>query len=317
MAEEFNFFTTASDVVKTFPEEAKGRTAVVTGGNSGIGCETVRALAEAGTANVVLCARNVEAGRRVADEVNSSVKAEVVKVVELDLADLESVKLAAATIKKAHSGIDYLVLNAGVMACPLMRTKQGLEMQFGTNHVGHFLFAKLLLGPVVAAGTEKSPSRIVVVSSIAHMLGSIRLDDLNYEKRWYEAWSAYGQSKLANVLFARQLAKRLREDGQHTVVYCLHPGSISTGLQKYSLFSRLFQGVFLRLPFRGWFAFSTKTLPEGASTTLAACLAPHERWPSGSYLADCQVGKTSSAGDDEDMMEKLWDATETLVKPFT
>lgn len=287
---------------------------MVTGGNSGIGEETVRALALAGCANVLLCARNLEAAGAVAAEVNATVKADVVRVVELDLADLDSVRSAAAEIKKHHSGIDFLVLNAGVMACPLMRTKQGFEMQFGTNHVGHFLFAKLLLGNVVAAGTESHPSRVVVVSSIAHAMGRIRLEDLNYEHRYYEAWSAYGQSKLANILFARQLAKRLEAEGRRNVlVYCLHPGSIMTGLQKYSLFSRVFQGLFGKLSFlRGRFAYSTKTIPEGAATTMVALLV--DGIESGSYLSDCQVAKTIKQGEDEEMMKKLWEATEQLVK---
>ncbi len=316
MAEKFGFATTALEVVEAFPGAARGSTAVVTGGNSGIGAETVRALARAGCAHVVLCARNVEAGQRVADDVNSEVKSDVVKVVELDLADLDRVKAAAEQIKEVHPGIDLLVLNAGVMACPLTRTKQGFEMQLGTNHIGHFLLSKLLLDSVIAAGTAARPSRVVVVSSIAHAMGRIWLDDLNYEKRWYEAWSAYGQSKLANVLFARQLAKRLAaENHSNVLVYCLHPGSIQTNLQRHSVFSKLFQGLFARFPFwRGKFAFSTKTIPEGAATTMVACLRPGLE--PGSYLVDCQVGKTIKEGEDEEMMERLWDATEELVRGY-
>ena len=313
----FGFFTTAQEVVEAFPGEATGRTAVVTGGGGGIGRETVRALVAAGCAHVVLCARNVAAGQAVADEVNRGSKADVVKVVLLDLADLESVKRAAEAIKDEHSGIDFLVLNAGVMMCPLMRTKQGLEMQFGTNHIGHFLFTKLLLERVVAAGTESQPSRVVSLSSIAHTLGRIRLDDLNYDNRWYESSTAYGQSKLANLLFARQLARRLARDGQgaRVKVYSVHPGSIVTGLQRHSMGSYYFQ-KFIGMALRrlgGW-QLSTKTVEEGASTTLVACLAPGLE--TGSYLVSCQVAKSSARGEDEAMMEALWEASEALVRDF-
>ncbi len=313
----FGFFTTAQEVVDAFPGEATGRTAVVTGGTSGIGLETIRALVAAGCAHVVLCARNVAAGQAVADEINRGAKADVVKVALLDLADLASVKRAAEAIKDEHSGIDFLVLNAGVMMCPLMRTKQGLEMQFGTNHVGHFLFTKLLLDRVVAAGTESQPSRVVSLSSIAHTLGRIRLDDLNYENRWYESSTAYGQSKLANLLFARQLARRLARDGQgaRVKVYSVHPGSIVTGLQRHSMGSYYFQKFIGRALRRlGGFQLSTKTIEEGASTTLVACLAPGLQ--TGSYLVNCQVAKSSARGEDEAMMEALWEASEALVSDW-
>ena len=311
--DEFGFATTAQEVVEAFPDAARGATAVVTGGSSGIGAESVRCLAHAGCAHVLLCARNVEAGQAVADQVNGEVNSDVVKVVELDLADLERVKAAAERISSAHSRIDLLVLNAGVMACPLTRTRQGFEMQIGTNHIGHFLFSKMLLGSVIAAGTPARPSRVVVVSSIAHAMGRIRLDDLNYEKRWYEAWSAYGQSKLANVLFARQLAKRLANAGHSSVlVYSLHPGSIQTNLQRHSKLSQLIQLFFAWFPFgRGKFPISTKTIEEGAATTMVACLKPGIQ--SGSYLDNCQVGQTTKAGGDEEMMERLWDVTEGLL----
>jgi NAD(P)-dependent dehydrogenase (short-subunit alcohol dehydrogenase family) len=312
-ASSFNFFTTAQDVVEAFPDVAKGRTAVVTGGNSGIGAETVRALARAGCSHVVLCARNISAGEQVAKEINDDIGSDVVSVVHLDLADLDSVSSAAGTIRQRHPSINYLVLNAGIMACPQSRTKQGFEMQMGTNHIGHFYFWQNIQDSVIKAGSEEFPSRVVAVSSIAHKMGSIRLDDLNFETRRYWAWRAYGDSKLANILFARQLAKSMTAAGNNVLVYCLHPGSIVTGLQKYSPLSRVFQGFFKWMSLgRGSFAFSTKTVPEGAATTLVACLVPGI--PTGSYLSDCQVASTTGLGEDEEMMKDLWIKTADLCK---
>lgn len=297
----FGFRTTALDVANQLGgESARGKVAVVTGGSSGIGVETVRALCHIGC-HVILCARNGTAASEVAEGMNASEMPGTVTVQELDLADLRSVKTAADSILAKHDKIHFLILNAGVMACPLSRTVQGFELQFGTNHVGHFYFSRLLVPAVRAAGEKGNESRIVSVSSLAHKMGSIRLDDLNYETRWYNSWKAYGDSKLCNVLFARQLATTLQDE--NVLVYSLHPGSIVTNLQRHSWYV---------IPIQKIFFFTTKSVEQGAATSIYACLA--DDIPSGSYLADCHVAQTSAAGEDMTMAEKLWNMTEALVQ---
>jgi NAD(P)-dependent dehydrogenase (short-subunit alcohol dehydrogenase family) len=310
----FGFSTTAMDVVERFCSEAgvqKRGVAVVTGGNSGIGVETVRALSFSGCSTVVLCSRNVQAGEQVAESINKELKeknvSSVVVVQTLDLSDLQSVRECAASLLSSYAEIQYLVLNAGVMACPLTRTKQGFEQQIGVNHLGHFYLTHALLPALKAAGRKGNESRIISVSSLAHKMGSLNLDDLNYEKRNYWSWKAYGDSKLANVLFGKYLAQNLEND--NILVYCVHPGSIVTNLQQYSLLSRIIQKLFFILP--GQTFISTKTIPQGAATTVFAILAPDI--PSGSYLSDCQIAESTAASKDMDMAAKLWSTSTQLI----
>ncbi|MFR9750822.1 oxidoreductase [Nocardia sp. 004] len=195
--------------------DQNGRTFIVTGGNSGLGAETVRALAEAG-AEVVLACRNVAKGERVA------AKLERVLVRELDLADLNSVRVFAEGIDRA----DVLINNAGVMALPEGRTVDGFEMQFGTNHLGHFALTGYLL--------DKISDRIVTVASLAHQFGTMDSADPNWEQRPYQRWSAYAQAKLANLMFARELQRRLSAAGSRQISVAAHPGYAATELQSHT-----------------------------------------------------------------------------------
>jgi NAD(P)-dependent dehydrogenase (short-subunit alcohol dehydrogenase family) len=190
---------------------------IVTGANSGIGRAAASALAGAG-ANVVLAVRNTDKGREAAAAMPSHTD-----VRELDLASLASVRDFAA----AWDGdIDLLINNAGVMAPPLSRTAEGFELQFGTNHLGHFALTNLLL--------EHVTGRVVTVASGAHHMGRIDLDDLNWERRRYSAWRAYGQSKLANLLFTAELQRRLTDAGSPVLATAAHPGYSATNLQFHS-----------------------------------------------------------------------------------
>jgi len=300
MSDTFGFYSTALEVAKRLGREnAKNKIAVVTGGSSGIGVETARALSHIGC-QVIICARNIPQASEVADEINAT-EPGTVTVQELDLADLRSVKTAADKILAKHDRIHYLVLNAGVMACPLSRTAQGLELQFGTNHVGHFYLSQLLLPAVKAAGEKGNESRIISVSSLAHTMGTIRFDDLNYDTRWYNSWKAYGDSKLYNVLFARELAQRLKDND--VLVYSLHPGSIVTNLQRHSWYV---------IPIQKIFFFTTKSIEQGASTSVYACLA--DGIESGSYLSNCAVAETSRAGKDMESAKTLWEMTEKIIQ---
>lgn len=277
-----------------------GKQAVVTGGNSGIGVETVRALAHAG-ADVVLCSRSLQAGQKVAEELQPAVKGRVVAK-QLDLADLRSVKALADDLAASLARLDLLVLNAGVMACPKMHTKDGFEMQIGTNHFGHFYLTKLLLPKMKSSG---SSSRIVAVSSMAHKMGRLDLQDLGFETRKYSSWGSYGQSKLANVLFASELARRLQEEGSSVTAFSLHPGVIKTNLQRHMGFSALVFNV-LGAPFM-------KSVAQGAATSVFAATAPELEGKGGAYLADCQVSTPSKAGQDAALAAAFWSKSEELL----
>ena len=194
-----------------------GRSVIVTGANSGIGAAAARALASAG-ARVVLAVRSLDKGRAAAATMPGETE-----VRELDLASLASVREFAA----AWDGeIDLLINNAGVMAPPLTRTADGFELQFGTNHLGHFALTNLLL--------EHVTGRVVTVSSTAHRFGRIDFEDLNWERKPYNAWRAYGQSKLANLLFTAELQRRLTAAGSDVLATAAHPGYAATNLQSHS-----------------------------------------------------------------------------------
>ena len=193
-----------------------GRTVIVTGANSGLGKAAARALAAAG-ASVVLACRNVDKGAAAAAEMSGDVE-----VRALDLADLASVRRFAEGVDAA----DVLVNNAGIMAVPLGRTKDGFELQFGTNHLGHFALTGLLL--------PRLTDRVVTVSSFVHRAGRISLDDPNWERRRYSRWTAYGQSKLANLLFTYELQRRLERAGSPVRAMAAHPGYAATELQGHT-----------------------------------------------------------------------------------
>ena len=201
-----------------------GRVAVVTGANSGIGYETARALVGRG-AHVVLACRTRSKADDAVRRIEATKPSGSVSVVDCDLSDFESVRSAASAIAAAHDRVDLLINNAGVMALPNMRTAQGHEMQFGTNHLGHFLLTGLLIDRVISAPN----SRVVTVASQAHRMGKIKLDDLNGDKK-YSAWGAYGQSKLANLLFTLELQSRLSRAGLSTIAVAAHPGWSRTNL---------------------------------------------------------------------------------------
>jgi NAD(P)-dependent dehydrogenase (short-subunit alcohol dehydrogenase family) len=202
---------TAADI----PDQS-GRTFVVTGANSGLGASTARELAAHG-ASVILACRNVAKAERVAATIPGATE-----VRPLDLSDLASIRAFAATVEH----VDVLANNAGVMAIPESRTKDGFEMQIGTNYLGHFALTGLLL--------PKLADRVVTVSSGAHRIGRINLDDLNWHTRRYRRWAAYGQSKLADLMFAYELQRRLSSDGSAIRSLAAHPGYASTDLQSHT-----------------------------------------------------------------------------------
>ncbi|KQY33418.1 MULTISPECIES: oxidoreductase [Nocardia] len=201
--------------VADLPDQS-GRTIIVTGANSGLGAATARALAAAG-ARVVLACRDTAKAERVAAGMRGETE-----VRELDLANLNSVRAFTDSIER----VDVLINNAGVMALPLRRTADGFEMQFGTNHLGHFALTNLLL--------DRITDRVVTVSSVAHRIGKIDLADPNWEQRHYDRWLAYGQSKLANLMFAFELQRRLAGEGAAVISVAAHPGYAATELMSHT-----------------------------------------------------------------------------------
>jgi NAD(P)-dependent dehydrogenase (short-subunit alcohol dehydrogenase family) len=270
----------------------KGKICIVTGGNSGIGAATVAGLALRG-ATVVIACRSVDRGRAALEEIAAKTGSKDLSVMQLDLASLESVRSFAAAFTARFTRLDVLVENAGVMTQKRQRTVDGLEMNFGVNHVGHFLLTDLLL-PFLKAS---APSRIVVVSSNLHSSGKIDFDDLAMEKGWS---GSYPRSKLANMLFVRALAKRL--EGSKVVVNGLHPGVVSTNLARdYAAPIRLIAKWFFKSP------------AQGARTSLHLATAPEAAGISGRYFANEKETKAGEAALDDGLAERLWVETERLI----
>ena len=280
-------------------QSLKGKTVVITGGNTGIGKETAVDLAKRG-ARVIIGCRNMEKGKAALQEVQERSGSKDVFLMKVDLASLDSVRKFADSILNSESRLDILINNAGVMACDYQKTEDGFEMQFGTNHLGHFLLTMLLLDRL----KRSAPSRIINVSSSAHAMGSqkINFDDIHFEKS-YSAWGAYFNSKLANVLFTRELSKRL--EGTHVTANSLHPGAVSTDLQRHSVLSST-----LVAPFR-WYLL--KSAEQGAQTTIYCAVSEEMEGVSGRYLADCAIKEECKGAKDDDAARKLWDLSLKLV----
>ncbi|GAA0561445.1 SDR family NAD(P)-dependent oxidoreductase [Paractinoplanes ferrugineus] len=237
--------------------DQRGRLAIVTGANTGLGFETARALAARG-ATVVLAVRNVEKGKQAAARMTGDVL-----VQELDLTSLESVRGAAADLRAAHERIDLLINNAGVMYTPKQTTRDGFEMQFGTNHLGHFALTGLLLDRLLPV----PGSRIVTVSSVGHRIrAAIHFDDLQWA-RSYSRTGAYGQAKLANLMFTYELQRRLAAHGAPTVALAAHPGVSNTELARNS-------PALVRLPLTWLGPLITQKPAMGALPTLRAATDP-------------------------------------------
>lgn len=243
----------------TFAEipDQTGRTAVVTGANTGIGYETARALARRGARTILAC-RSEEKGREAARRILAGSPAAHVEFQPLDLADLQSVAACAASLAGRLERLDLLICNAGVMIPPESRTAQGFELQFGVNHLGHFALTGRLM-PLLGAAPN---ARIVVVSSTAARRARLDFDDLDFKKRGYDAWRAYGTSKLANQLFVRELQRRLEAAGSRLLATAAHPGWTGTDLQRHSGLMRFLNRIFAMAP------------EQGALPTLRAAVDP-------------------------------------------
>jgi NAD(P)-dependent dehydrogenase (short-subunit alcohol dehydrogenase family) len=290
-----------------------GKTIAVTGANSGIGYEAALALACA-HATVVLACRRLESANAAAEQIRRGAPGAVVEVIELDLASLDSVRACAEAFKHAHRTLDVLVNNAGVMALPYRKTADGFEMQFGTNHLGHFALTGLLLDQLLAA----DGARVVTVSSTAHRIGKIRFDDLNWE-HGYRKWYAYGQSKLANLLFMLELDRKVRRAGIKLTSVACHPGYAATNLQAAG--PRMSGAALMEWGTAVANRFFAQSAAMGALPTLYAAAAPEvnggdyfgpggfqEMWGSPAKVS------CSAAARDEAVAARLWSASEELTQ---
>jgi NAD(P)-dependent dehydrogenase (short-subunit alcohol dehydrogenase family) len=294
---------TAADIA-----DQHGRVAVVTGANSGLGLSTARELARAGAQGVLAC-RNIARGEEAASAIRAAAPEADVAVAELDLAALASVRAFAERMRAEHDAIDLLVNNAGLMAPPRRETADGFELQIGTNHLGHFA----LTGLLIEAMAGRDDARVVTLSSGAHRVGRIRFDDLHGRRRYFR-WTAYGQSKLANLLFALELDRRLRAADWTVSSMAAHPGYAATNLQTAAppLFDRIVGTALNHV--------IAQSADMGALPTLYAATFPG--LPGGSYIGPDGVAEQrgyprpvgmSSAARDEGTARRLWKVSEELT----
>lgn len=288
--------------------DLSGKTCVITGASSGLGRESARALAAAG-AHVVLAARNPEALAETAEWITAQAPAARTSTVSLDLTDLFSVRAAASAIADITPAVDVLMNNAGVMFTPFGRTRDGFELQIGTNHFGHFELTRLLIPQLAAAGG----ARIVILSSGGHVMGDVDVDDPNWERREYDKFTAYGASKTANILHAIEADRRLRDAGIRA--YAVHPGTVATSLARYmsrSDFSQLRSLVVENSP-EPSDGFLDFVMPEqGAATQVWAAVSPELAGRGGLYLEACGIGEAAPHARDERRAAELWDLSEKL-----
>lgn len=283
-----------------------GKVVVITGANTGIGKETAVELAARG-AKVYMACRSVERGEAARKEVIERSGSQNVYLRQLDLGSLKSIRKFAQDFIADETRLDILINNAGIMACPQNLTEDGFESQLGTNHLGHFLLTTLLLDLI----KRSAPARIIVLSSLAHLYGKVNKSDLMFKDK-YDPWTVYCQSKLANVLFANELARRLKNDG--VTVNSVHPGAINTEL------SRSLEDSYGKLarPYNKFIAPAfLKTPKQGAQTTLTVALDPDLEKVTGKYFDNSRPAKMNPLAADEELAKWLWVESEKLVNEGT
>ncbi|KAG5563266.1 hypothetical protein RHGRI_005876 [Rhododendron griersonianum] len=324
----FSACSTAEEVTEGI--DGTGLTAIVTGASSGIGTETTRVLALRGV-HVVMAVRNIDTGRKVREAILKENPNAKLDVMELDLGSMASVRKFGSEYKSLGLPLNLLINNAGVMAPPFMLTQDNIELQFGTNHIvifitlllmnvlinvklftGHFLLTNILLETMKSTAREsQKEGRIVIVSSEGHRRfgypEGVRFDKIN-DKSSFRTMYAYGQSKLANILHANELAKRFKEEGVEITANSLHPGIIATNLLRrhHSIVNGVLSTVakcFLQ------------SIPQGAATTCYVALHPQVKGVSGEYFSDSNLAKPIALAKDEELEKKLWDFSLSLTDP--
>ncbi|ORA11676.1 SDR family NAD(P)-dependent oxidoreductase [Mycobacterium arosiense] len=303
IATPFTAASTAADVLQGV--DLTGLRAIVTGASSGIGVETARALAAAG-AEVTLAVRNTAAGEGVAELIETGTGRIRPQVIRLDLADQVSVD---KFVEAWQGSLHLLINNAGVVTSGLERTREGWELQFATNHLGHFALASGLHDALAAGATERDGARIVSVSSTAHMRAGIDFADIHFHRRDYDPQIAYAQSKTANSLFAVEATRRWASDG--IVANTVNPGGVATGLQRNFTFEQ--KASLDAAEAAGVFTY--KTIEQGAATTIVAAVAPAFAHTGGHYLDDGQEAYT--VPNDADLAQHPHGVKEWALNPST
>jgi NAD(P)-dependent dehydrogenase (short-subunit alcohol dehydrogenase family) len=306
-ASGFGSATTADEVADAFADQISGRVFVVTGGNAGIGLECVVRLCQRG-ATVVMGSRSqtkMGEARQLVEQMCEG-RNYTLHTIPLDLSSLASVEEFVREFHSLKLPLHCLINNAGVMACPLQLTTDGHEMQFGTNHLGHFKLTNLLANDL----RKSAPSRVINLSSVAHNSpyeGGFRWDDLRGEQH-YHKWHAYGTSKLANILHARELNRRFKAEGVDVTAYAVHPGVINTDLYRH-----LGGGAQVYHFLTSWV---NKNVPQGAATSMYCALAPAAKEGAGGYFQDCNLVPEHAMkpfARSDDLAHRLWDVSVELT----
>jgi NAD(P)-dependent dehydrogenase (short-subunit alcohol dehydrogenase family) len=325
---QFNFSTTSTEVAEALAQEIKDKTVLITGvTKGGLGRETARAISLHGPKLLILAARSQEKLAAAAEELKKAAPNVEVRGLQLDLSSQAAVRTAAAEVNAYPEDvvIDVLINNAGIMATPFGLSPEGIEMQFATNHIGHWLFTNLIMPRILAAAKAHGQARIVNLSSQGHRRGGVRFDDWNFnggagkgsDGSTYDHFLAYGQSKTANILTAVYLADKLKNHG--VLAYSLHPGVIFTNLGQRAAPEawEAFRGTGLldeNLKPRDTEHTKWKTLEQGAATSVVAAFDPSIKDQSGAYLSDGNVDATVEGfATDNGNAEKLWKLSEQLT----
>jgi len=307
---EFGHHTTAEDVLDGM--DLTGKTILITGGSSGLGAEAARVLVAKG-AKVTITARNGTKAQPVIDTIKAETPDADITAMDLELGSFEKIRAFAEAFLARGEKLDILINNAGVMACPYAETEDGFELQFGANHLGHFLMTNLI------ASALKDNARVVSLSSLAHLFSPVLFDDILFKNSTYDKWVSYGQSKTANALFAAGLNKRLASRGIE--VFAVHPGGIETNLGRHMTEEDY---AFMQ-PMAEKSGLVMKTIPQGAATEVYAATAPELSGKGGSYLADCAIATMDDDPEifherlvrsyalDETLADKLWAISEEMV----
>ncbi|KAK5881079.1 hypothetical protein CesoFtcFv8_021928 [Champsocephalus esox] len=280
-----------------------GKTVVITGANTGIGKETARDLAKRG-GRIIMGCRDMEKCETAAKEIRGNTLNPHVYACQLDLASMKSIREFAEKIKQKEQRVDVLINNAGVMRCPEGKTEDGFDMQFGVNHLGHFLLTNLLLDKL----KESAPSRVINLASLAHIVGKMDFEDLHWEKKKFDTKQAYCQSKLANVLFTRELAKRLQGTG--VTVNAVHPGVVATELGRHT---NLHQSRFSTTVLSPFFTLLVKSPELGAQPSIYLAVSEEVEGVTGAYYDVMTEKEPWPQALDEDVALRLWEVSSRLV----
>jgi NAD(P)-dependent dehydrogenase (short-subunit alcohol dehydrogenase family) len=323
MSKSFGATSTTDDVLEGV--DLRGKRVLVTGVSAGLGVETARALTAHG-AHVVGAARDLAKARSATKHIRASVNGNgdgTLDLIELDLASLASVRTAANTLNKTGKPFDLVIANAGVMACPFGKTTDGFETQFGTNHLGHFVFVNRI-APLISRG-----GRLVNLASSGHRFSNVDLDDPNFATTPYDPWAAYGRSKTANILFAVEFDRRHKANGIRATA--VHPGGIATELGRHAFkdadtLQKFIDDINAKHAAAGQPPFKLKSIPQGAATSVWAGVVASADEVGGHYCEDCHVAALLPSGDvspisagvrayalDPEAAKKLWAKSEELV----